>query len=228
MNRIKTYSLYGIAILFVLTSCKKDLFEILFPKNKSFVECMVNGERAYGEGLRGPFEPYVNFHMNYYYNKKDTFTFNIEKYIFLEDNKRYLISLSVCRKSLPAIGEKMYFSKNVYSNKDYMFEDNSFIAAIESYPYLYECTDTLKLPESIRKKRLSIRTTKATDGYIEFTKLDIVNGHIYGKFEFAAEATSEIIDGVIIASSVKQGHFEGYHLECDKTFYQAGLPEIIF
>lgn len=227
MNRLKTCFFYGIVMLSTLTSCKKDLNEILFPKNKSFVECMVDGRRIYGEGLRNPFEPQTTFHMNYY-NDKDAFTFNIAKNIHSEDKtKSYNIMISVCMNSLPDIGKRMYFRESVDNDIVYEFEDNSFIATIESYPYLYECTDTLKLPEPIRKKRLSIRTTKA-EGYIEFTKLDVAGGYISGKFEFEAEATSKIIDGVIIKTSVKQGTFEGYKLERSKTFYTPGLPETLF
>lgn len=227
MKKTTTILLF-MALFSVVSSCKKDLFEILFPKNKSFVECMINGKKASGEGLRRAFEPEVNFHINYYYNEKDSFTFNIAKNIASEDKtKSYNICISICRSSLPAIGERMYFRKNVSDDIPYEFADNSFIATIGLYPYLYEYTDTLKLPELIRKKRLSIRTTK-TEGYIEFTKLDVKNGYIYGKFEFEAEATSKFIEGVNIKTSVKQGRFEGHRLERNKTFYWHGLPERIF
>lgn len=227
MNRLKTYYFYAIVMSSTLTSCKKDISDILFPKNNSFVECTINGKRVYGEGVRNPFEPQTTFHMNYY-SDKDAFTFNIAKNIYSEDKtERYNIMISVCLSDLPIIGERMYFKKSVDNDMVYEFEDNSFIATIESYPYLYECTDTLKLPEPIRKKRLSIRSTK-TDGYIEFTKLDAAGGYISGKFEFEAEAKSKIIDGVIIKISAKQGTFEGYKLERDKTFYTPGLPETLF
>lgn len=227
MNRLKTYYFYAIIMSSSLTSCKKDISDILFPKNKSFVECTINGKRVYGEGVRNTFEPQTTFHMNYY-SDKDAFTFNIAKNIYSEDKtERYNIMISVCLSDLPIIGERMYFKKSVDNDMVYEFEDNSFIASIESYPYLYECTDTLKLPEPIRKKRLSIRSTK-TDGYIEFTKLDVAGGYISGKFEFEAEAKSKIIDGVIIKISAKQGTFEGYNLERDKTFYTPGLPETLF
>ena len=49
MKKTTTILLF-MALFSVVSSCKKDLFEILFPKNKSFVECMINRKKLLEKG----------------------------------------------------------------------------------------------------------------------------------------------------------------------------------
>ena len=65
-------------ILSSLSGCKKDIVESLL-KNNSYVECIINGKCARGEGLRTMFEAPTSFHMNYSYYDDGSFTFNIAK-----------------------------------------------------------------------------------------------------------------------------------------------------
>lgn len=203
--------------------CDKDIF-----KSKSFVECRINGAYAKGEGLRGMFEPPSSFHMNYSYNEKDTFTFNIAKQISDDNHKSYNLMISISQSTLPEIGKKYYFRQRVNNDTASVFIEDFCVATIESYPYLYECgADTSLLPKEIRKKKIAIRTNKA-NGFIEFTHLDIVNGTIHGNFEFEAEGAGRLIPEASSKLLVSKGHFEGYKLERDRTFYVAGLSDYLF
>ena len=109
-----------ILIVFLTTTfsqCDKDSFGERF-KNKSFVECYINGELVRGEGLRKAFEVPATFHMNYEYTSRDDiFTFNISKYLKAKDGTRFELELSFAQKSLPIIGEKYYFRKEVDNTK---------------------------------------------------------------------------------------------------------------
>lgn len=229
MKQINIILIWSYLIIFLFTSCKKNIIEI-FPPNKSFVECVINGQKVRGEGIKNLFEQVDNAHMNYYYNDKDTFTFNIDKIVGVssveKDKRNYNICISVCLNTLPVLGRKYHLSE--YGNKQipYEFIDNSFLAKINLFPYIYEYADTLDLPKEIRKKQLSIVTDKA-DGYIEFTKIDVENRNISGKFEFEAEATSKYLPNVLIKLFVKEGIFEGYHLPYNKIFYSSELPETV-
>ena len=203
-------------------SCDKDFF-----KNKSFVECNINNTYVRGEGLRGLFEPFVSFHMNYSYNEKDTFTFNIDKQISDGNNKSYNLMISISQNTLPAIGRKYYFKHQVNNDTASVYIEDFCVASIQSYPYLSECADTSLVPKEIRKKRIAIRSSK-TNGFIEFSKLDILNGDISGVFEFEAEGASRIIQQASHRVSVTNGRFEGYHLERNRTFYTTGLSDYFF
>ena len=77
-------------ILSSLSGCKKDIVESLL-KNNSYVECIINGKCARGEGLRTMFEAPTSFHMNYSYYDDGSFTFNIAKGINDKEGGNYRI-----------------------------------------------------------------------------------------------------------------------------------------
>ena len=89
-------------ILSSLSGCKKDIVESLL-KNNSYVECIINGKCARGEGLRTMFEAPTSFHMNYSYYDDGSFTFNIAKGINDKD-------IYFCHsKGTTAIGREILF-----------------------------------------------------------------------------------------------------------------------
>ncbi|WP_270439142.1 hypothetical protein [Bacteroides bouchesdurhonensis] len=211
-----------ILIVFLTTTfsqCDKDSFGERF-KNKSFVECYINGEFVRGEGLRKAFEVPATFHMNYEYTSRDNiFTFNISKFLDSKNNKQYDLKISFAQKTLPIIGEKYYFRKEVDNSKIYGFEDKFYVATIGAEPYLYQCVDTSLIPKEIRKKSITLRTNITTSGYIEFTKIDINKRNISGLFEFEASAASQHIPEATYKVSVTNGRFEGRSIERDRTYY---------
>ena len=211
-----------ILIVFLTTTfsqCDKDSFGERF-KNKSFVECYINGELVRGEGLRKAFEAPATFHMNYEYTSRDNiFTFNISKFLDSKNNKQYDLKISFAQKTLPIIGEKYYFRKEVDNSKIYGFEDKFYVATIGAEPYLYQCADTSLIPKEIRKKSITLRTNITTSGYIEFTKIDINKRDISGLFEFEASAASILIPEATYKVSVTNGRFEGRSIERDRTYY---------
>ena len=95
-------------------------------------------------------------------------------------------------------------------------------------PFLYQCADTSLLPREIRKKRIVLKTNIVKSGYIEFTKIDIDKGAIFGLFSFEAKGTSLQVPEASYNAVVTEGKFEGYHIERDRTFYTPGLFDIIF
>lgn len=219
------YSVFILIIFFTTTfsKCEKDGFDELF-KNKSFVECYINGEFVRGEGLRIAFEVPATYHMNYSYSPKDDiFTFNISKYIKAEDGTRFDLELSFAQKTLPIIGEKYYFRKEVDNNKVYGFEDKFYVATIGIRPYLYQCADTSLIPKEIRKKAITLRTNITTSGYVEFTKIDINKNEISGLFEFEALGASTLVPEATYKALVTQGKFEGRSIERERTYYGEGL-----
>ena len=217
-------SKYSVIILIVFltttfSQCDKDSFGERF-KNKSFVECYINGELVRGEGLRKAFEVPATFHMNYEYTSRDNiFTFNISKFLDSKNNKQYDLKISFAQKTLPIIGEKYYFRKEVDNSKIYGFEDKFYVATIGAEPYLYQCVDTSLIPKEIRKKSITLRTNITTSGYIEFTKIDINKRNISGLFEFEASAASQHIPEATYKVSVTNGRFEGRSIERDRTYY---------
>ena len=217
-------SKYFVIILIVFltitfSQCDKDRFGERF-KNKSFVECYINGEFVRGEGLRKAFEVPATFHMNYEYTSRDNiFTFNISKFLDSKNNKQYDLKISFAQKTLPIIGEKYYFRKEVDNSKIYGFEDKFYVATIGAEPYLYQCVDTSLIPKEIRKKSITLRTNITTSGYIEFTKIDINKRDISGLFEFEASAASILIPEVTYKVSVTNGRFEGRSIERERTYY---------
>ncbi|WP_077155094.1 hypothetical protein [Bacteroides bouchesdurhonensis] len=217
-------SKYFVIILIVFltitfSQCDKDRFGERF-KNKSFVECYINGELVRGEGLRKAFEVPATFHMNYEYTSRDNiFTFNISKFLDSKNNKQYDLKISFAQKTLPIIGEKYYFRKEVDNSKIYGFEDKFYVATIGAEPYLYQCVDTSLIPKEIRKKSITLRTNITTSGYIEFTKIDINKRNISGLFEFEASAASQHIPEATYKVSVTNGRFEGRSIERDRTYY---------
>ncbi|WP_148372794.1 hypothetical protein [Bacteroides bouchesdurhonensis] len=217
-------SKYFVIILIVFltitfSQCDKDSFGERF-KNKSFVECYINGELVRGEGLRKAFEVPATFHMNYEYTSRDNiFTFNISKFLDSKNNKQYDLKISFAQKTLPIIGEKYYFRKEVDNSKIYGFEDKFYVATIGAEPYLYQCADTSLIPKEIRKKSITLRTNITTSGYIEFTKIDINKRNISGLFEFEASAASQHIPEATYKVSVTNGRFEGRSIERDRTYY---------
>ena len=217
-------SKYFVIILIVFltitfSQCDKDRFGERF-KNKSFVECYINGELVRGEGLRKAFEVPATFHMNYEYTSRDNiFTFNISKFLDSKNNKQYDLKISFAQKTLPIIGEKYYFRKEVDNSKIYGFEDKFYVATIGAEPYLYQCVDTSLIPKEIRKKSITLRTNITTSGYIEFTKIDINKRDISGLFEFEASAASILIPEVTYKVSVTNGRFEGRSIERERTYY---------
>ena len=217
-------SKYSVIILIVFltitfSQCDKDRFGERF-KNKSFVECYINGEFVRGEGLRKAFEVPATFHMNYEYTSRDNiFTFNISKFLDSKNNKQYDLKISFAQKTLPIIGEKYYFRKEVDNSKIYGFEDKFYVATIGAEPYLCQCVDTSLIPKEIRKKSITLRTNITTSGYIEFTKIDINKRNISGLFEFEASAASQHIPEATYKVSVTNGRFEGRSIERDRTYY---------
>ena len=215
-----------ILIVFLTTTfsqCDKDSFGERF-KNKSFVECYINGELVRGEGLRKAFEAPATFHMNYEYTSRDDiFTFNISKYLKAKDGTRFELELSFAQKTLPIIGEKYYFRKEVDNDKVYGFEDKFYVVTIGIRPYLYQCADTSLIPKEIRKKAITLRTNITTSGYIEFTKIDINKRNISGLFEFEASGASILVPEATYKASVTQGKFEGRSIERERTYYGEGL-----
>lgn len=214
-------------VLFSFISCKKEKLESLF-KNKSFIECNINGKFVRGEGLRKAFDAPSNFHMNYSYDEDETFTFNINKSVQDKEGWDYRVYLSVTQKALPQLGERYYFKKQIDNNGPFIFEDKCYIASIEVTPFLYQCADTSLLPREIRKKRIVLKTNIVKSGYIEFTKIDIDKGEIFGLFSFEAKGTSLQVPEASYNAVVTEGKFEGYHIERDRTFYTPGLFDIIF
>ena len=215
------YSIFILIIFFTTTfsKCEKEAYDELF-KNKSFVECYINGEFVRGEGLRKAFEAPANFHMNYEYSPKDNiFTFNISKFLDSKNGKQFDLKISFTQKGLPIIGEKYYFRKEVDNDKIYGFEDKFYVATIGAEPYLYQCADTSLIPKEIRKKSITLRTNITTSGYIEFTKIDINKRNISGLFEFEASAASILIPEATYKVSVTNGKFEGRSLERERTYY---------
>ena len=184
------------------------------------MECYINGEFVRGEGLRKAFEVPATFHMNYEYTSRDNiFTFNISKFLDSKNNKQYDLKISFAQKTLPIIGEKYYFRKEVDNSKIYGFEDKFYVATIGAEPYLYQCVDTSLIPKEIRKKSITLRTNITTSGYIEFTKIDINKRNISGLFEFEASAASQHIPEATYKVSVTNGRFEGRSIERDRTYY---------
>ena len=159
-------------ILSSLSGCKKDIVESLL-KNNSYVECIINGKCARGEGLRTMFEAPTSFHMNYSYYDDGSFTFNIAKGINDKEGGNYRIYISVTQKGLPQLGEKYYFKEHIDNNGPFDFEDECYIASIEVTPYLYQCSDTTLIPKSIRKKKIILKTDIVNKGYIEFTNINV-------------------------------------------------------
>lgn len=213
-------------ILFSLSSCKKDIGESLF-ENKSYVECNINGKYARGEGLRKMFEAPTSFHMNYSYYDDGSFTFNIAKGINDKEGGNYRIYISVTQDKLPQLNEKYYFKEKIDNNGPFDFEDKCYIASIEVIPYLYQCSDTTLIPESIRKKKIILKTDVVKEGHIEFTKIDIDKGEISGVFRFEAEVTSKRIPQASYKASITEGKFEGFNIERNRTFYTSGLFDYI-
>ncbi len=152
MKRKILFIIMAVMITLGLSSCKKDSLE--FWKNDSFVECYVNGEFAKDKGLRQLFSAPSDFHMNYFYNGKDTFTFNIAKTLLAKDGTSYAINLSFAQKSLPVVGEKYSFEKHIDNDNGYKFADKLYLVSVGVKPYLYECADTSFLPKDIRKKKI--------------------------------------------------------------------------
>lgn len=140
-------------VLFSFSSCKKDVVELLF-KNNSFIECKINGTYARGEGLRKMFEDPSSFHMNYSYEKDGSFTFNIAKNMKGQDSKNYRIYISVTQNSLPELGERYYFKKQIDNNGPFYFEDKSYIASIEVIPYFINVQIPLLYLKTSEKGRL--------------------------------------------------------------------------
>ncbi len=158
--------------------------------------------------------------MNYEYTSRDNiFTFNISKFLDSKNNKQYDLKISFAQKTLPIIGEKYYFRKEVDNSKIYGFEDKFYVATIGAEPYLYQCVDTSLIPKEIRKKSITLRTNITTSGYIEFTKIDINKRNISGLFEFEASAASQHIPEATYKVSVTNGRFEGRSIERDRTYY---------
>ena len=211
-----------ILIVFLTTTfsqCDKDSFGERF-KNKSFVECYINGELVRGEGLRKAFEVPATFHMNYEYTSRDDiFTFNISKYLKAKDGTRFELELSFAQKTLPIIGEKYYFRKEVDNTKIYDFEDKFYVVSIGVRPFLYQCADTSLIPKEIRKSVITMRTNLTSSGYIKFTEIDINKKNISGQFEFEASAASILVPEATYKVSVANGKFEGRSIERERTYY---------
>lgn len=215
------YSIFILIIFFTTTfsKCEKEAYDELF-KNKSFVECYINGEFVRSEGLSKAFEVPPTFHMNYSYSSKDDiFTFNISKYMDSKDGKRFDLKISFAQKKLPIIGEKYYFRKEVDNIKIYGFEDDFYVATVGADPYLYQCADTSLIPKEIRKKRITLRTNTTTSGYIEFTKIDVNKNELAGLFEFEASGVSKDVPEATYKASVTNGKFEALLVEKDRTYY---------
>lgn len=213
-------------LLHSLISCKKDVVESIF-KNKSYVECTINGKYAKGEGLRKMFEAPTSFHMNYSYYDDESFTFNIAKGINDIEGGNYRLYISVTQKSLPELGKQYYFKKQIDNNGPFEFENECYIASLEVIPYLYQCSDTTLIPESIRKKKIILKTDIIKSGYIEFTNIDIDKGEISGLFQFEAEVISKRVPQASYKALVRDGKFEGYNIERNRTFYIPGLFDYI-
>lgn len=152
-------------VLSSLSGCKKDIVELIL-KNNSYVECTINGKYARGEGLRKMFDAPTSFHMNYSYYDDGSFTFNIDKGINDKEGGNYRIHISVTQNTLPQLGVKYYFKKQIDNNDPFDFEDKSYIASIEVIPYLYQCSDTTLIPKNIRKRKIILRTNIVKEGYI--------------------------------------------------------------
>lgn len=225
-TRILFYLLIYPLIVCSFTGCKKDVVDSLF-KNNSYIECNINGKNARGEGLRKMFEAPTNFHMNYSYYDDGSFTFNIDKGVNDKEGGNYRIYISVSQKTLPELGERYYFKKQIDNSGPFEFEDKCYIASIEVIPYLYQCSDTTLIPESVRKKKIILKTDIVQEGYIEFTKIDIDKGEISGLFNFKAEVTSKCVPQASYKAIIKEGKFEGYNLERSRTFYTPGLFDYI-
>lgn len=215
------YSIFILIIFFTTTfsKCEKEVHDEVF-KNKSFVECYINGEFLRSEGLRKAFEVPPTFHMNYSYSTKDDiFTFNISKFLDSKNGKQFDLKISFAQKTLPIIGEKYYFKKEVDNNKVYAFEDKLYVATVGVEPYLYQCADTSLIPKEIRKKSITLRTNTTTSGYIEFTKIDINKNEISGLFEFEASGASKLVPEATYKASVTNGKFEALLVEKERTYY---------
>lgn len=210
-----------------LGGCKKGLIDKLF-ENKSFVECNINGVYARGEGLRTLFAAPSDFHMNYSYNEKDTFTFNIAKTLKAEDGRFYKIYISFAKETLPKLGERYNFRHEVEYEEGYGFIDKFYAASVQTNLYFYQCADTSLLPKEIRKKRIMLTTNVVNEGYLEFTELDIAGRNISGFFEFEAEVTSKRVPEAHFKVSISRGVFEGRNIERDRTYYGIGLTDVIF
>ena len=230
LNTLKSTKLMLITILCLILSslsgCKKDIVESLL-KNNSYVECIINGKCARGEGLRTMFEAPTSFHMNYSYYDDGSFTFNIAKGINDKEGGNYRIYISVTQKGLPQLGEKYYFKEHIDNNGPFDFEDECYIASIEVTPYLYQCSDTTLIPKSIRKKKIILKTDIVNKGYIEFTNINVDKGEIFGLFNFETEVTSKRVPQASYKASVTEGKFEGYNIERNRTFYTSGLFDYI-
>lgn len=231
---MKRKYLIFIFILFITTTfskCDKDAYDVI-SKNKSFVECIINGEFVRSEGLRKAFEVPANYHMNYSYSHIDEiFTFNISKHIDSKNGKQYDLEISFAQKTLPVIGEKYYFKEKVDNSKEYSFENKFYVATIGFEPFLYQCADTALIPKDIRKKSITLRTNTTTSGYLEFTKIDINNNSISGLFEFEASGASTLVPEATFMASVTNGIFEGQSIEKERTYYGKGFlfdSDIIF
>lgn len=213
-------------VLCSFAGCKKDVVDSLF-KNNSYIECNINGKYARGEGLRKMFEAPTSFHMNYSYYDDGSFTFNIDKGVDDKEGGNYRIYISVTQKTLPELGERYYFKDQIDNNGPFEFEEQCYIASIEVIPYLYQCSDTTLIPESIRKKKIILKTNIVKDGYIEFTKIDIDKGEISGLFKFEAEVISKRVPQASYKASITEGKFDGYGIERNRTFYMPGLFDYI-
>lgn len=231
---MKSTQLTHITMLFLLVSalsgCKKDIqewFKSLY-KNKSYVECNINGKYARGEGLRELFDPPGETYMDYSYGDDSSFTFNIEKYVVDKDGEGYKIRISVSQKTLPRLGERYYFKNQIYNDSLYEFEDKCYMASVEVTPYLYECSDTTLIPKNLRKGHIILITDIVQKGYIEFTRIDIDEAIIAGLFEFEAEVTSRNVPQASYKASVTKGRFEGINMERVRKFYITVLFDTVW
>ena len=221
MKKNNVFIICVIIMATILIGCKKGIIDIGLPQNRSLVECTINGNKV-RSGANDIVTELLNplKSMYFYYNDKDTFTFQI--------TRKAGIYIYVRFSSLPDIGRKYYFKEPTgnYTISPDVSQPDVCIAGIEVFPHLYELTDTLQLPPTLRKAQLTIMSNIPHNGSIEFSEIDLVNRNIFGKFEFDTEAISSV-QGIQFNWSVKQGVFEGYHLTQKKTEYTLGFSEHI-
>ena len=71
--------------------------------------------------------------MNYSYYDDGSFTFNIDKGVNDKEGGNYRIYISVTQKTLPELGERYYFKKQIDNSGPFEFEDKCYIASIEVF-----------------------------------------------------------------------------------------------
>lgn len=209
-----------ILILISLSACKKDLMEWLFDDG-SFIECNVNGTYAKKEGTVNSMFENPELYMHYFYNGKDTFSFNLSKKV-IANHKAYEITLFFSKNSLPVIGEAYQFREKLDNDSFYGYRDQFYAAAVRANLFFYECADTTLLPVDIRKKKIMLRTNIVTEGSLTFTKVDVEKGDINGLFQFEAKGISKRVPAASFEVSVTNGRFECYGVTLSRSAFGYG------